>query len=47
MNNIKPINQTRLFGLDIIINVVSSLANSGLTLVKLDNNLSLYFLLII
>ena len=33
-------------GLDIIINVVSSLANSGLTLVKLDNNLSLYFLLI-
>ncbi len=33
-------------GLDIIISVVSSLANSGLTLVKLDNNLSLYFLLI-
>ena len=33
-------------GFDIIINVVSSLANSGLTLVKSDNNLSLYFLLI-
>jgi len=33
-------------GLDIIISVVSSLANSGLTLVKSDNNLSLYFLLI-
>ncbi len=33
-------------GLDIIISVVSSLANSGLTLVKPDNNLSLYFLLI-
>ena len=33
-------------GLDIIISVASSLANSGLTLVKSDNNLSLYFLLI-
>ena len=33
-------------GLDIIISVVSSLANSGLTLMETDNNLSLYFLLI-
>ena len=33
-------------GLDIIISVVSSLANSGLTLIELENNLSLYFLLI-
>ncbi len=33
-------------GLDIIISVVSSLGNSGLTLIKSDNNLSLYFLLI-
>ena len=33
-------------GLDIIISVVSSLSNSGLTLFKSDNNLSLYFLLI-
>ena len=33
-------------GLDIIISVVSSLANSGLSLVNTDNNLSLYFLLI-
>jgi len=33
-------------GLDIIASVVSSLANSGLTLVNSDNNLSLYFLLI-
>ena len=33
-------------GLDIIISVVSSLSNSGLTLVKSDNNLSLYFLFI-
>ena len=33
-------------GLDIIIGVTSSLANSGLTLMKSDNNLSLYFLLI-
>ena len=32
--------------LDIAISVISSLANSGLTLVKSDNNLSLYFLLI-
>ena len=33
-------------GLDIAISVISSLANSGLTLVKTDNNLSLYFLLL-
>ena len=33
-------------GLDIIISVTSSLANSGLTLMTSDNNLSLYFLLI-
>ena len=33
-------------GLDIILNVTSSLANSGLTLMVSDNNLSLYFLLI-
>ena len=33
-------------GLDIIISVTSSLANSGLTLMASDNNLSLYFLLI-
>ncbi len=33
-------------GLDIIISVTSSLANSGLTLMKSNNNLSLYFLLI-
>ena len=33
-------------GLDIIISVASSLANSGLTLMKTDNNLSLYFLLL-
>ena len=33
-------------GLDIIISVISSLANSGLTLMKPDNNLSLYFLFI-
>jgi len=33
-------------GLDIIISIVSSLANSGLSLIKVDNNLSLYFLLI-
>ena len=33
-------------GLDMIISVVSSLANSGLTLVKSNNNLSLYFLFI-
>ena len=33
-------------GLDIIISVISSLANSGLTLVESNNNLSLYFLLI-
>jgi len=33
-------------GLDTAINIISSLANSGLTLVKSDNNLSLYFLLL-
>ncbi len=33
-------------GFDIIISVVSSMANSGLTLINADNNLSLYFLLI-
>ena len=33
-------------GLDIIISVTSSLSNSGLTLMKSDNNLSLYFLLL-
>ena len=33
-------------GLDTAINVLSSLANSGLTLVKSDNNLGLYFLLL-
>jgi len=33
-------------GLDIIVGVTSSLANSGLSLIKSDNNLSLYFLLI-
>ena len=33
-------------GLDIVISVISSLANSGLTLVKSDNDLSLYFLLL-
>ena len=33
-------------GLDIIISVTSSLANSGLTLMESDKNLSLYFLLI-
>ena len=32
--------------LDIIISVISSLANSGLSLIKTENNLSLYFLLI-
>ena len=32
--------------LDIIISVTSSLSNSGLTLMKSDNNLSLYFLLL-
>ena len=37
---------TNYKGIDIIISVVSSLANSGLTVVKSDNNLSLYFLLI-
>ena len=33
-------------GLDSAISIISSLANSGLTLVKSDNNLSLYFLLL-
>ena len=33
-------------GLDIIISVLSSLSNSGLSLLNSDNNLSLYFLLI-
>ena len=33
-------------GLNVIINVLSSLSNSGITLVKNDNNLSLYFLFI-
>jgi trk system potassium uptake protein TrkH len=33
-------------GLDIIISIVSSLANSGLNLIQSDNNLSLYFLFI-
>ncbi len=33
-------------GLNIIISVISSLANSGISLIKSDNNLSLYFLLI-
>ena len=33
-------------GIDIILSVVSCLANSGLTVVQTDNNLSLYFLLI-
>ncbi len=32
--------------LNLIINVLSSLANSGITLIKNDNNLSLYFLLV-
>jgi trk system potassium uptake protein TrkH len=32
--------------LDLIISITSSLANSGLTMIKSDNNLSLYFLLI-
>ena len=31
-------------GFNVIISVLSSLANSGLTLIKTDNNLSLYFL---
>ena len=33
-------------GLDIIISVLSSLANSGITLLETNNNLSLYFLFI-
>ena len=37
---------TNYKGIDMIISIVSSLANSGLTVVKSDNNLSLYFLLI-
>ena len=34
-----------LNGLNIIISIVSSLANSGISLIKSDNNLSLYFCL--
>ena len=37
---------TNYKGIDIIISVISSLANSGLTVVKSGNNLSLYFLFI-
>ena len=33
-------------GLKVIINVLSSIANSGITLIETDNNLSLYFLFI-
>ena len=33
-------------GLNIIISVLSSLSNSGITLFETDNNLSLYFLLL-
>ena len=33
-------------GLDLIISVISSLSNSGLTLIQSENNLSLYFLFI-
>ena len=33
-------------GLNVIISVISSLANSGITLLKTENNLSLYFILI-
>jgi len=33
-------------GLNLIISILSSLSNSGLTLIKSDNNLSLYFLFI-
>ena len=33
-------------GLSLIISVISSLSNSGISLIKIDNNLSLYFLLI-
>ena len=33
-------------GLDLLTSILSSLANSGLTLIKNDNNLSLYFLLL-
>ena len=36
-----------LNGVDIIINVLSSMSNSGLTLMKTSNNLSLYFLFIV
>ncbi len=36
-----------LNGVDIIINVLSSVSNSGLTLMKTSNNLSLYFLFIV
>ncbi len=34
-------------GLDIIISILSSMSNSGLSLIESDNNLSLYFLLIV
>ena len=33
-------------GLNIIISVISSLSNSGITLIQTENNLSLYFLLL-
>ncbi len=33
-------------GLNVIISVISSISNSGITLIKSDNNLSLYFLFI-
>ena len=35
-----------LNGLNIIISIISSLSNSGISLIESDNNLSLYFLLI-
>ena len=35
-----------LNGFNIVISIISSLANSGISLIKSDNNLSLYFLLI-
>ena len=38
--------QNNYSGLDIIISVLSSLSNSGLSLISSDNNLSLYFILI-
>ena len=36
----------KIEGIELIISIISSLANSGITLMKNDNNLSLYFLLI-